>query len=365
MTEHIRWPAVILPVVRSWWVIAAAALLAGGATAAYVLAQPRDYDASITLVSIGPSRQGPLPAGLASTLLGTQQAGVQATPAFVAKLVRLRSVLSAVADARVPAATSFPAGTVAERLLESSDGASKLPLDRQLRKVNEAIGTSVDRESGLITVQVVHHDTAMSRVLVRTAVEVLQEKFIAAAQGQAEQLRRAQDQRVDSAFRQVRAADLALSRFLTTNRVVAPYSLAAVEQRRLETSLQLAQQVYSQTMTEREAAIAKELESLPAVMVLDSLPDRLLPVSRRLTLKVVAAVAAAVALSVLLVVLRAAARNAYASAGPDGRALIASVLAVPLVGRLTKLYLRISPHSSGSTEAGLAPARSVVTERSA
>jgi uncharacterized protein involved in exopolysaccharide biosynthesis len=76
---------------------------------------------------------------------------------------------------------------------------------------------------------------------------------------------------------------------MTTNRSFENYSPAAIVRQRIEREVSNAQTVYAQAITDREAAIARELEATPAVVIVDPIPTRLLPESRHVIVKLMLA----------------------------------------------------------------------------
>jgi uncharacterized protein involved in exopolysaccharide biosynthesis len=74
-----------------------------------------------------------------------------------------------------------------------------------------------------------------------------------------------------------------------------------VTRRQLEREATNAQSVYSQALSDYETAVARELEETPAVVVVDSIPNRLLPDPRHAPLKLV--LASALALLVVTLIL--------------------------------------------------------------
>jgi uncharacterized protein involved in exopolysaccharide biosynthesis len=67
---------------------------------------------------------------------------------------------------------------------------------------------------------------------------------------------------------------------------VPQFSAAFVQEQQLERRVQVATNVYMQAITDRESAIAKELEETPAMVVLDPVPGQLPADERRLPLMI-------------------------------------------------------------------------------
>ena len=124
---------------------------------------------------------------------------------------------------------------------------------------------------------------------------------------------------MDSAASQLRHAEEQLVRFLTANRVISRYSAASVEAGRRERDVSLAQSLYSQAVTDREAAIGKELEQTPAVVVLDPVPRQLEPGVRGTVVKSGLAGAAGFVLFALWLLIRDAGRSAADEAAYGAR----------------------------------------------
>ena len=93
------------------------------------------------------------------------------------------------------------------------------------------------------------------------------------------------------------SAEERLRQFNDENRATPPYSAAGLEKDRLNRQIRLAEDVYTQAATDREAAYARELEATPTVVVQDPLPKELPKVRKHIIFKM--AIAAVVSLVVL------------------------------------------------------------------
>jgi hypothetical protein len=286
-SDRMRWTWRVLR--RGWRTIAVAVLAAAVVTAALVLSQRRRFAAEAVLAAVT-GRTGLSPnAGLAASLLGANaMVGLQATPAFLVRMARLDGVLTPVGLRITDSATGE---RVVDRLAEARPRG--VPLDRVAPRMRGAVSTTYDTQSGLITVRVAHADSALARLVVGDVIGQMSALFLRASRAQASQLRRAQAERVDSAARRLREAEAAILVFTRAHRVVSPYSEASLEEQRLQRAVTLAQTVYSQAVSDAEAAAAKELEETPALVVVDPPAAALPPVSRGLLTKVILAAAAA------------------------------------------------------------------------
>ena len=127
--------------------------------------------------------------------------------------------------------------------------------------------------------------------------------FVRTSKAQAQQLRIAQEGRVEAARTQLARAEERRREFNFANRAVPGFSPASVERERVNREVELAEQVYTQAATDRESAYARELEATPTVVIQDPLPPVLPKVRKRMMLKtVIAGVASFVMICALVVI---------------------------------------------------------------
>jgi hypothetical protein len=279
--------------------IVGACVIAWGIALATALVPARRYTASLVLAAVPNARTSALSGGLTAILGSAQLGGVQSTPYFIAKLLLLRSVIMQVASERVQDARG---GTVIERILE--EPAASIRPTRVEPGMRDVVSAEVDKQTGLIALRATHTDSAVVRQIANRLVATASETFIKVSRAQASAQRIAQAERVDSARRQLRRAEERALNFLTSNRAFTPFSPASIARQQLEREVTGAQSVYSQARTDYEAAVARELEETPAVVVVDSVPTRLLPDPLHVPLRLVLATALALILATLLLWLR-------------------------------------------------------------
>jgi uncharacterized protein involved in exopolysaccharide biosynthesis len=266
---------------------------------AVTLLPARRYKASYVLAVIPNAGAASSIGGSIGALLGTGQlGGLQSTPYFITRLLLLRSVIMSVAMSPMTGQSDLVIERVMGARLKDIKPTDIEPAMRSL------LETEVDKQTGLITFSVTHRDSALVRQVATQIVNAASETYIDVGRAQAKSQRIAEQTRVDSAERQLHRAEQDLLDFLSSNRSFAPYSVAAVTQQRLQRKLDNAQTVYSQAITDREAAVAQELEATPAVVVVDSIPRRLLPESRHGVLKLILATVLALAAATLIMLLR-------------------------------------------------------------
>ena len=278
----------VRPYRRRWRLVLATVAIAWIGALAVVLIPARRYTASVVLAAVPNARTSALSGGITAILGSAQLGGVQSTPYFIAKLMLLRSVIMQVASERVPDARGE---TVIERVLD--DRASAIRPTSVEPAMRDKVSAEVDKQTGLITVKTTLPDSAVARYITRRLVETASETFVRVSRAQATSQRSAQAERVDSAQRQLRRAEERSRSFISANRAYTPFSEAAVSRRAIEREVTNAQAVYSQATSDYETAVARELEETPAVVVVDSIPARLLPDPRHAPLKLVLATALA------------------------------------------------------------------------
>ncbi len=271
---------ILFVVLKRWRLIATITL--GGALALTValLLRPRRYEAAVTVASVT-SRSGLAGAGLAASFLGAPVlGGVQSTPAFVTRLARMDGVLLKVAHTEVAPGLRFIDSLLGEP-------AGVVSAERALRAMRRLVSVRADLQTGLVTLSAEHKDSAMARRALQGVLRAAGEAFVEASRAQASMLRTAQDLRVDSAHKRLTLAEERFRQFLGANRIVAPFSEASVVRQRLERELHLAETVHGQAVTDRETAIAKELEETPALVVVDPLPAQLTRATRGIAIRAI------------------------------------------------------------------------------
>jgi len=273
----------VRPYHRRWRLVLATLGVAWLGALAAVLIPEREYTASVVLAAVPNARTSALSGGLSAILGSAQLGGVQSTPYFIAKLILLRSVIMQVAAEPVGDARG---GTVIERVLEERPPIKPGRVEPAMRK---AVSAEVDKQTGLIMVETTLPDSAVARFITRRLTERASAAFLRVSRAQATSQRTAQAERVDSALRQLRRAEERSRGFASSNRSYTMFSEASVVRRELEREVTNAQTVYSQARSDYETAVARELEETPAVVVVDSIPNRLLPDPRHAPLKLVLA----------------------------------------------------------------------------
>ncbi len=327
----------IRPILKHWRPLMGVSLLAGGITGFTIWMLPRKYEASMTLSTIASSRTPSVPGGLGGLLAGASLGVTGPNPSLITRIAGEYGVLLRVAGSPM---RENSRETIAERLRRSNG--SDIPNRDLVRELRKMIGAGVDKASGVIVITAISKDSTLARAVTETVVRETSRTFIGITRAQGSELHLAMQNRLDSAGRQLRSAEDAQRRFLSANRVVAPFSPAAVEQTKLRQSYDLALQVYTQTLTDRESAVAKELEATPAVVVIDPVPAELPPLPRFVAMKSVAAALLAALLFGLLIIARESARRAVNDGDPDAIQLAMSAREIRFGGFVLRWLFPVS-----------------------
>jgi uncharacterized protein involved in exopolysaccharide biosynthesis len=281
---EVRLDALYTPFVRRWRLVLLCVLGAWAAALALILIPKREYKAQLVVAAVPNAKSASLAGGLSSLLGNASLGGVQSTPYFITRLLMLRGVLREVALSPAGDGTKR---TVIEQVLDEPR-ASIRPEELDLG-MRDVLSTDVDKQTGLVTFAVTHPDSALARHVAQRILAVASRTFVEVLRSQASDQREAGRAQVDSTLRQLRAAEARLQSFQTSHRIYAPYSPAAVQRQRLDRDLVSAQAAYSEAVTERQSAIARELADLPAVVVVDPIPPELTRVPRQAVLKLMLA----------------------------------------------------------------------------
>jgi uncharacterized protein involved in exopolysaccharide biosynthesis len=272
------------PFLRRWRVVALCVAVAWAAGLALILVPKREYRAQLVVAAVPNAKTASLAGGLSAMLGNASLGGVQSTPYFITRLLMLRGVLREVA---LSPAGKDAKSTIIERVLEQPRAEiNPEEVDAGMRDV---LSTDVDKLTGLVTFAVTLPDSALARHTAQRILAVASRTFVEVTRSQASDQREAGQAQVDSTLRQLRAVEARLQSFQTTHRVYAQYSPAATERQRIDRDLASAQSAYSDAVSDRQSAVARELSEMPAVVVVDPIPPELTKVPRQAVLKLMLA----------------------------------------------------------------------------
>jgi uncharacterized protein involved in exopolysaccharide biosynthesis len=320
---------VLVPLLRGWMAVAAILLVTWAAVLASGLARGHRYRAEAQLSAASTARALPVSSGLAASLLGGGGAGggVQLTPALLVRLARMDGVLY-----RLGTQAATPDSTrLVDRLARKpvSDG-------NVARTMRRFIAAQFEIQTGVMTVAVSHQDSALARVVLGAVVREVGAAFRNAARAQAREIREAQQVRVDSAQRWLRAAEESLSSFLARNRAVNPYTPEFVQLQALQREVETANTMYTQALSDRDVALGKELEETPAVVMLAAPPATLPREPRGLGVRLVMVTIVVVVLTWVLLLALDRMRRALAAPTPAVAEVWEAAVAVPVLGSLLR-----------------------------
>src|SRR6185369_7476723 len=198
--------------------------------------------------------------GIAALAGAALQMGYQLTPARMTELLSSRAVLGGVGLSQLPNSSQRIVDRVVGEHYESDDAESVA------KQINKLMKVGANKETGSITVSFSNKDSALARLIASRVVDSASQIFVRTSRAQAQQLRLAQEARVTNAESQLRAAEDRAREFNFSNRAAPAYSVSGTERDRLLRDVRFAEQVYTQAVTDRDAAFAHELEATPTVV---------------------------------------------------------------------------------------------------
>ncbi len=318
----------LTPLIEKRRLIIGGAILLTLAVGVISFAMPRKYKAELSLTPVVNSRSSSALGGFAALAGATLQTGYQLTPARMVELIRSRAVLAGVGFS-----ITKPGGQ--ERIIDRVLGKKYDQNDAEqvAKQIAKGLTTETNKETGTIDVAVQHPDSALARLIAQRVVDSASQIFVRTSKAQAQQLRIAQEARVQNAAAALASAEERLRQFNDENRATPAFSAAGLEKERLNRQINFAQDVYTQAATDREAAYARELEATPTVVVQDPLPSELPKVRKRVLQKMaITAVVTLVVLS-LTVLLTDLTRRRLERADPESTRFRKAVSTLPRLRR--------------------------------
>lgn len=313
----------VTPLIEKRRQIAVGVILVSLIVGVIALATPRKYKAELSLTPVVNNKASSALGGFAALAGATLQSGYQLTPARMVELIRSRTVLAGVGFSLIPGGRE----RIIDRLLETRYTRND---PEEIEKHLEMLLTSVtNKETGTITVAVLHKDSALARLIASRVVDSASQIFVRTSKAQAQQLRIAQEARVENAAAQLASAEEKLRQFNFANRATPAFSMPGLERDRLSREIRFAEQVYTQAATDREAAFARELEATPTVVVQDPLPDVLPKVRKRVIMKTALAAVVSFVIICLWVLLAELTRRRLAQRDPESERFQRAIETLP------------------------------------
>ncbi|MGH9421301.1 MAG: hypothetical protein ACRD3J_15085, partial [Thermoanaerobaculia bacterium] len=322
----------LTPLLEKWRQIIALSVAIALVVGAIAALLPRKYKAELSLTPVVSNKSGSALGGIAALAGATLSTGYELTPARMVELLKSRTVLAGVGKSRAGATGSQ---SVIDRFLgEHYDRNDDEEIQNHLAKV---IDVATNKETGTITVAVQHRDSALARIIASRVVDSASQIFVRTSKAQAQQLRMAQDNRVAVAKSDLASAEERLREFKFSNRATPSFSSVSVDGERLTRDVTMAQQVYSQAVTDQQSAYAHELEETPTVVVQDPLPPVLPKVRKRIIIKTAVAGIVSFVLLCFGVLLFDLMRRRLNRVDPESNRFREAVSTLPLVGRTRTL----------------------------
>jgi len=269
----------ITPILENRRRILAGVMLVAAAVGTWAIITPRKFKAELVLTPVTSTRTPASLSGIAALAGATLQQGYQLTPQRMVELLRSRAVLAGVGLSTVQGSSQRLVDRVVGERYKSDDA------ENVARQLSKLMNVSANKETGTITLSISHKDSALARTIAARVVDSASQIFVRTSRAQAQQLRVAQEARVANAATQLAAAEDRLREFNFSNRATPSFSVSGTERDRLTRQIRFAEQVYTQAMTERDAAYGRELEATPTVVIQDPLPSKLPKVRKRIIIK--------------------------------------------------------------------------------
>ncbi len=273
---------VLTPLVRRWRVVVACPIAFAILAAGVSLIIPPQYTALTTFTPIASPASG-LPGGLAGLAGLAGQLGFSTGPAansspeYFADLLNSREILTSTLLTRFPNPRDRGADTLSLMdIMRVTGGSEPERLARGIRRLDSNVRTSVDKQTGVITLQVRLRWPDLAALVANQMLVQLNSFNLEKRQSQSRAQRQFAGQRLTQAEQELRAAEQAQLQFLQANRRYSESPLLSAEEGRLERRVQLKQEVYvSLTKAYEEARIA-EVRDTPVLTIIDPAtpPDR-------------------------------------------------------------------------------------------
>ena len=250
-------------------------LLSALATASFHLFSGPTYrsHSSFTAQTASGNRGGNISAVAAQFGINLASGGGGESAGFYTKLLRSRELLRAAVLTAYPVSTDNISGLAARRNLiaiwgvEGSSEESRII--RAMAHLSEHITTSVDNESGLISLIVRDKDPDLAMHLNRRLLQLLNEFNLQRRQSQARMEREFVEQRLGEARAELTVAEEKMRVFLEQNRSYASSAQLSFEAARLEREVALRQQVFTTLAQAYEQARIEEVRDSPVVTLVE------------------------------------------------------------------------------------------------
>lgn len=279
------------------------------------MSQPRQYRAAASFV--------PTSSGEESQLQNfAQQFGMRLnastrgqSPAFYSALVVTRDILQDVVRTEYRVTTGEGERTADLIHLygyaeTEGGGPGRTPLDYTIEELRASMAVFVDYESGLVRLGVSAPYPELAEQIAARIIQLTQEFDLTKRRTQASARRRFSEERLNEASTELRQSQVALERFVASNRLYAASPVLAVEYGKLVHDLGVKQQVHLALVQSYEQARIDEVRDTPVITVVESPEGSAAPVSRGTVLKALFAIAFGLLVALIVALFRETGRRA-------------------------------------------------------
>jgi uncharacterized protein involved in exopolysaccharide biosynthesis len=301
-------------------------LLTGALATAASMARPREYVARAAFVASEPSSMSGTLGALGSV---ASQLGIPALSAvasssaslsaqFYGDLLTSNELLHEVVTARYDAGAVVEnggrpfRGTLVEYLHARGRTATDREIDAMNRVARSVLVVAVDRPTGIVRIAVRTRNRALSALVARRLLDLVNEFNLRRRQTQAGAEREFDAGRARAALDTLRAAEGALAEFQAANIDYSRSPRLAAREGELQRRVTLAQQIYQTVAQRHELARIEAVRNTPVVTVIDR-PEGLVEAQPRYT----AFIAMGAALSGLVTACALALRAERVAPGPE------------------------------------------------
>lgn len=310
---------------RRWW-ISAIGVVAAAIVATALLLSPRYYVASAAFV---PQESNATPTGLGALAaqFGISPSRAMTTsPQFYADLLQAREVIRDVLLSEYVTSDRRFRGTLMA-FLRVRGRTPDETMTRGREKIASLMDVKTNRQTGVVSFEVVMKDPEVSRQVVNRILELVNDYNLQRRQSQGRAERTFAEQRLAEARAELAAAEESLSNFISRNRQFSEYSHLTSEASRLQRRVSTAQQLFTVLAQNYESAKLEEVRNTPVITVIERPEGFVEPKARGTIRKTIIAFLIGAFLTALFVVLKDFIRRAHDSGRADVREFLDMVSA--------------------------------------
>jgi uncharacterized protein involved in exopolysaccharide biosynthesis len=194
------------------------------------------------------------------------------SPSFFAGILTSRELATTTLLTQVRDSSSLPPGP-SQRLLDVLGVKGKTEaarLEKGVKLLHKRMSVQVDKASGIITLRVEMPSPGIAADVANGMVATLNTFNLQRKQSQSREQRRFIEERLQSSKEELERAEATLQKFLETNRDYAQSALLLFEERRLERTVQLRQELAIALAKGYDEARIAEVRDTPVLTIVDS-----------------------------------------------------------------------------------------------